>query len=93
MICLYLIGGFAYTIGYKKAAGRERIPNSGFWCQLPGFVVVCMVQSKIFLTALTLWILHNLFSVFLNNQRSIHIYMYLVEIKNSYTKSYKQDTN
>ena len=42
------IGGFVYTIGYKKAAGREMLPNSGFWLQLPGFVAVRSVTLLYF---------------------------------------------
>mgnify|MGYP001801778672 FL=1 len=42
---LYLVGGFIYTVGYKKYEGRDRVPNSSLWFQLPGLVKVGLQQT------------------------------------------------
>ena len=40
VVVIYIVGGLAFTIGYKKHQGRERIPNSKQWAELPGLVKV-----------------------------------------------------
>lgn len=40
VVFLYIVGGLAYTVGYKKYDGRERIPNAKLWGELPGLVKV-----------------------------------------------------
>ncbi|XP_052092392.1 uncharacterized protein LOC127728833 [Mytilus californianus] len=38
LLFVYLIGGFAFQTAVKKAEGKDRIPNFGFWVALPGLI-------------------------------------------------------
>jgi hypothetical protein len=43
LVALYLLVGVSYQVVMKKANGVEMIPNSGFWCSLPGYIKDGMV--------------------------------------------------
>ena len=45
VLSLYILGGLIFTVGYKKAEGKQRIPNIEFWSAMPGWVKVCLGQS------------------------------------------------
>ena len=39
-LSLYILGGLMFTVGYRKAEGKQRIPNVEFWSSMPGYVKV-----------------------------------------------------
>ena len=40
VLSLYILGGLMFTVGYRKAEGKQIIPNVEFWSSMPGYVKV-----------------------------------------------------